>query len=252
MIRNIDYIFGILVTDGSIELSTRNRGKVRLEVKYEDRDIIYKLKDRIEGSSITERTRDTNFKGGYHSICFNNYRMEFRQLLMDMGYPMKNKSENECPPKTKYDKREFWRGVFDGDGSIGKTKDGRPFISLITVSDTLHREFTKFLKDELGMIRIVNRNKRDNCYIFSMFDEDAINFCNYIYKDAEIFLERKHKKYEENLLWKRTKKKVHSRAWTKEEDEYIMNNSIENSMEFLHRTEQSVKMRLYRLKKKSD
>ena len=62
MIRNIDYIFGILVTDGSIELSSRNRGKVRLEVKYEDRDIVYKLQERIEGSTVTERTRDTNFK----------------------------------------------------------------------------------------------------------------------------------------------------------------------------------------------
>ena len=249
MIRNIDYIFGILVTDGSIELSSRNRGKVRLEVKYEDRDIVYKLKERIDGSTVTERTRDTNFKKSYHSICFNNYRIEFRELLFGMGYPTENKSENECPPKTEYNKKEFWRGVFDGDGSIGCTKDGRPFVSLITVSDILHDEFTRFLKEELGIIRIINRNKRDNCYIFSLFDEDAIRFCEYIYSEADIYLERKYNEYMKFSSWKRTKKKVNRRTWTKEEDEFILKNTVKDSMKKLGRTEKSIQLRKFRLKK---
>lgn len=249
MIKNIDYIFGILVTDGSIEFSSRNRGKVRLEVKYEDRDIVYKLQDRIEGSTVTERTRDTNFKKSYHSICFNNYRIEFRELLLKMGYPTENKSESECPPKTEYDKKEFWRGVFDGDGSIGYTKDGRPFISLITVSNILHDEFTYFLKDELEIIRIVNRNKRDNCYIFSLFDEDAIKFCEYIYREADIYLDRKYNEYKNFSSWKRTKKKINRRTWTKEEDEFILENTIEDSMKKLGRTEKSIQLRRFRLKK---
>ena len=249
MIKNIDYIFGILVTDGGIEFSSRNRGKVKLEVKYEDKDIVYKLQDRIEGSTVTERIRDTNFKKSYHSICFNNYRIEFRELLLEMGYPAKNKSENECPPKIKYDKKEFWRGVFDGDGSVGYTKDGRPFVSLITVSDIFHDEFTRFLKEELGIVRIINRNKRDKAYIFSLFDEDAINFCNYIYSGAEIYLERKYEKYKEVLGWKRTKKKINRRTWTKEDDDYIMKNTIESSMEHLGRTRKSIQMRKFRLSK---
>lgn len=252
MINNIDYIFGLLVTDGSIEFLSRNRGKVRLEVKYEDRDIVYKLQERIEGSTTTERTRDTNFKKEYHSICFNNYRIEFRELLLKMGYPTENKSESECPPKTEYDKKEFWRGVFDGDGSIGFTKDGRPFASLITVSNILHDEFARFLKNELGIVRIVNRNKRNKAYIFSLYDEDAINFCDYIYNGAEIYLERKYEKYKELLSWKRTKKKINIRTWTKDEDNYIMNHTVESSMEHLGRTKKSIQMRKFRLSKTSD
>lgn len=250
MIKNIDYIFGILVTDGSIEFMSRNRGKVRLEVKYEDRDIVYKLKERVDGSTITERIRDTNFKENYHSVCFNCYRREFRELLLEMGYPTKNKSENECSPKVEYDKKEFWRGVFDGDGSLGYTKDGRPFASLITVSDVLHKDFTNFLKDELGIVRIINRNKRDNCYIFSLYDEDAICFCRYIYDNAEIYIERKYEKYKEMLSWKRMKKKINMRTWTNEEDDYIMKNSVEESIKHLGRTEKSIKMRKFRLRRK--
>lgn len=250
MIKNIDYIFGILVTDGSVEFMSRNRGKVRLEVKYEDRNIVYKLQERIDGSTITERTRDTNFKENYHSVCFNNYRREFRELLLEMGYPKENKSENECPPNTSYDKKEFWRGVFDGDGSIGYTKDGRPFVSLITVSDKLHEEFTRFLKEELNIIRVINRNKRDNCYVFSIFDEDAIRFCKYIYDGAEIYLERKYREYKKFSSWKRDKKKVNRRTWTKEEDEFIMKNTIKASAEHLGRTEKSVNLRRFRLMKK--
>lgn len=249
MIRNIDYIFGLLVTDGSIEFLSRNRGKVRLEVKYEDKDIVYKLQERIDGSTITERIRDTNFRKKYHSICFNNYRIEFRTLLVDMGYPTENKSENECPPKIEYNSREFWRGVIDGDGSIGYTKAGRPFVSLITGSDKLHEEFTKFLKNELDIVRIVNRNNRDNCYVFSLFDEDAIKLCDYIYSEAEIYIDRKYKEYKNISSWQRTKKKVNKRTWTKEEDEFILKNTVKESMEKLGRTEKSIQLRKFRLKK---
>lgn len=34
------YIFGLLVTDGSILLNTRNRGKVTIELSEKDEDII--------------------------------------------------------------------------------------------------------------------------------------------------------------------------------------------------------------------
>ena len=250
MYQNIDYIYGLLVTDGSMELMSRNRGKVRLEVQFNDKDIIYKLYDLVNGSTITERTRDTNFKENYHSICFNNYRNEFRQTLIDMGYPINDKSNNECPPKCSYIKKDFWRGVFDGDGSIGYTKDGRPYISFVTVSDVLHEEYTLFLKEELGITKIINRNKRDNCYNFALYDEDAINFSNYIYNEAEIYLDRKYETYMTFSSWKRTKKKVNRRTWTKEEDEYILNNTLKNSADHLKRTEKSVSLRKIRILKK--
>lgn len=37
--------------------------------------------------------------------------------------------------------------------------------------------------------------------------------------------------------------------WTKDEDNYILNNNILDSMNLLERTEKSIRIRLYRLKK---
>ena len=44
MLNEIEsYIFGLLITDGSLYLTSRNRGKVSLEVSYIDLDIVEKF-----------------------------------------------------------------------------------------------------------------------------------------------------------------------------------------------------------------
>ena len=49
--------------------------------------------------------------------------------------------------------------------------------------------------------------------------------------------------------WKRTKKKVNRRTWTKGEDEFILENTVKDSMKKLGRTEKSIQLRRLRLKK---
>ena len=59
------YVYGLLITDGSLNLSTRNRGKVTLEVNNKDSDIVEKLYKVIPNSSVRERTRTTNFSKNF-------------------------------------------------------------------------------------------------------------------------------------------------------------------------------------------
>ena len=44
------YIYGLLITDGNLSLSTRNRGRVILEISEKDEDIIDKLLTLIPNS----------------------------------------------------------------------------------------------------------------------------------------------------------------------------------------------------------
>ena len=60
--KNDSYIYGLLITDGSMYLTTRNRGKVTLEISKKDEDIVMKLNKLIPKSKIHERVRNTNFK----------------------------------------------------------------------------------------------------------------------------------------------------------------------------------------------
>lgn len=249
-VKNFDYVFGLLMTDGTVS-SIDQKARVVLELKYDDRDIVYKLADCVPGSTVRERTRDTNFKEGYHSIIFSNCHKEFRELLYSCGYPLVDKAESESAPYFDYNKRDFWRGVIDGDGSIGITGDGRPFVSLVTVSDILHYEFTTFLREELGIITVVNRNKRDNAYVFSLFNENAVKFCDYIYKDATIYMDRKYEAYKKFSTLENIPKSSGRRPWTEYEDACILSNYVEDAAIMLGRSEQSVEMRLMRLTQKA-
>lgn len=245
------YLFGLILTDGSLYFNTRNRGKVQIELSYDDKDIIEKIQEHFYYKSyINTRNRDTNFIKNYKSIIWSCYQQEFREELLKLGMPKNNKSELANTPLAKYNKNAFWRGVIDGDGSIGITKNNEPFISLVIVSEQLAQKFLMFLKDEFNIIKIVNRNKRDNVYNITVKNEDAINLGNYIYKNSTIYMNRKYKKYLEFKNWKRTKKKINARTWTDKEDNFILNNSVEKSIKVLNRTESSIKTRLWRLKKK--
>jgi hypothetical protein len=247
------YVFGLLGTDGSLYLTDRNRGKITLEINIKDRDICEKLFSLIPNSKLSERTRDTNFKEGYHSICFTNHQLSFRQELIDFGFPTEGKTNNISIPTQEYSERDFWRGVIDGDGSIGYTANGFPFVSLVTKSEFLKQAYCKMLLHNFGIEKNISRNKRDNVYNITVYKEDAQKLCDYLYTNSTLYINRKYKHAMGVLRWVRPasmKKAPVRKAWDKEQDEYILTHSLEESMKHLNRTRSSVETRLYRLNKK--
>ena len=245
------YIFGLLGTDGSMNLSDRNRGNVTLEVNIKDRDICEKLFSIIPNSSLKERTRDTNFKEDYHSIVFSNHQLSFRQELIDFGFPLEDKTNLISIPSQEYSERDFWRGVIDGDGSLGFIQRGTPFLSLVTKSENLKQEYCKMLYEKFGIEKDVHRNQRDNVYNIVVSNEDALKVIHYLYDDSSLYLNRKYEKALETYSWVRTVPKAPPRKkWTSEQDDYILTHTIEESMEHLGRTKQSIRTRLYRLNTK--
>ena len=244
------YLFGLLMTDGSLSLQERNRGKVTLELQKEDSQLLQQIYEKVPNSSLRERTRDTNFKEGYTSSIWSNSQLEFRTWLIDNGFPTEEKTWNACLPSSDFSIKDFWRGAFDGDGSLGFIKDGSPFMSFATKSEILKVSLLELLQKEFGIVKNINRNKRDNIYNIVIKNEDAQNFAHYLYDDCEVSMPRKLQKAKEIFNWVRTKPKVGSRkAWLPEEDDFILNHSVQESMQELKRTESSIKNRLFRLKK---
>lgn len=242
------YLFGLILTDGSVYLTTRNRGKITIELQKSDNSLLYDIQKRIPESSVNTRKRDTNFKKDYESAIWSNHQMSFRNKFFSYGLPRENKRLIGDAPTVEYSEKDFWRGVFDGNGSIGFTSDNEPFISIVMTSENLKNTFCELLAKEFDIHKTVNPNKRDHIYNIILKNEDAITFCNFMYENADIYLNRKYEKYMQMKTWKRTKKKVNERAWTSEEIAFIISHSVKESSEKLHRTERSVKMKLWRLK----
>lgn len=196
MTEKESYIYGLLITDGNIYLTTRNRGRVVLEISKRDEDIVDKLIDEIPNSTKRERTRKTNFSEEFNSVSFNNHRIEFRTWLFECGYPKEDKTNNASIPSVEFSEIDFWRGVIDGDGSLGITSKNIPFVSLITKSENLKNEYLAFLEKKLGIIKKASRNKRDGVYNICITRDNAIKLSRLLYEDCNGFcLKRKYSKF---------------------------------------------------------
>jgi hypothetical protein len=246
------YMFGFFQADGHLYQQERNRGKLILELNKKDKHILYEFQKLIPVySSVRNRIRDTNFKKNFKSSILSICDLSFRTLINNLGVPYGRKSRLIKPPLEIYSKIDYYRGLIDGDGSLGLTKQGLPFISLTTYSDFIAEGYKKFIQEHTGMINNNCRNKRDNIYNILMFKEDAQILSRILYPAGCFCLKRKLESVQEILLWKRPKnwkEKVVQKGWTFDQDDYIKGHTISDSMIFLGRSKQSITTRLWRVK----
>lgn len=250
----MSYLIGLLQTDGHLYENSRNRGKVSIELGYKDKNIINKISKRLDCNySIKERVRSTNYKNNYKSIILTINDLSFRNMIKEWGMIAGKKSKKILiPNKRELDKLEYIRGLYDGDGSLGFTSEKFPFASFTTQSEEIKNMLIEFICEITGKPKkIINKNKRDNIYNISIYKEDAVELCKYIYPKKCISINRKNELAQKIKKWTRPKsmKKIIRKNWNHDEDEYILTHTIEDSCKKLNRTVNSVKMRLRKIKK---
>jgi len=253
MDNEMSYLFGLFQTDGHLSEDTRNRGKFSLEIDIKDEDIIKKLNKIITvNSSISYRKRITNF-GPSSSVKISVYDYRFREQLKSWGFPVGKKSGIIRPPSTEYSEIDYIRGLIDGDGSIGITSSGFPIFGFVTTSEEMKNYIINFIYKVTGKNKQINRNQRDNCFNICLYKEDVIKLVSILYYDGCLSIKRKFDSAQKVKKWNRPTNmiKVNQQKWNKSQDDFILNNSINESILSLNRTEKSVKMRLWKLKNKA-
>jgi DNA-binding transcriptional regulator WhiA len=257
--KNTSYMIGLFQTDGSMSSNTRNRGKIQLELSIKDEDIVYKLEKLIPYHvGIRKRIRNRVLNGYTYNnnetidmtICDKN----FRKFFNENGVPYGKKSKIIKPPLhiPNLSISDYVRGLYDGDGSLGLTIKGLPYMSFTTDSDDIANFLVNYISEVTKKpLKSLKRNNRDNIYNIMITKEDAIALSNEIYYEGCLSLNRKYNKSLEVKNWVRPYNMIVSekKFWTKEQDDFILEHDIEESTEYLDRTEESVKMRLWRLNK---
>lgn len=247
------YLFGFAQTDGHLYEQSRNRGKLSIEISKQDEEILENFKRLLPfNSSIRHRIRTTNFGTNYESVVWTVCDKQFRDCLKDWGFPVGKKSEIIKTPCVVYSQADYFRGIIDGDGSLGLTANGFPFVSLVTSSPQIVGEYMNFIKRITGKVKTSLPNSRDKIHNIAIYKEDAQQLVRQIYYKNCLALPRKLRKAEEVLAWQRPstmKRILNKKFWTVEEDNFIFANSIEISMKALDRSRSSIEMRLWRLKK---
>ncbi|AUS99170.1 hypothetical protein CLI64_01470 [Nostoc sp. CENA543] len=249
------YLFGFIQSDGHLYNDTRDRGRLSIEINKQDEHILWEFKNLIPyNSSITERVRKTNFSSSNKSVIWRVYNKEFRDYLELWGLPNGSKSQLIKLPNCQFSEIDYFRGLIDGDGSLGLTSKGFPFLSLVTSSSYIATGYIEFINQMTGQAKTSTRNTRDRVYNIVVYKEDAQTLVRHLYYDNCLALSRKLIKAREVLSWSRPNdmKRVKNRKlWTPEEDQFITTHSIELSMKVLSRSRNSIELRLWRLNKLS-
>lgn len=190
------YFYGLALSDGSLRLFDRNRGYVAIELNIRDASILGMIAKELPWKfSISSRTRSSPFNGECTTTTtLRCHAFDLRTQMIDQGFPTKAKAHFCSPPSSGYNEAAFWRGVVDGDGSVGFTADGIPFISLTTASAALANAYLDFISQELGVRPRSNRNARDSVWNIMVVRENARSLARSIYAGPGMAIARKREK----------------------------------------------------------
>ncbi|MFD8704657.1 LAGLIDADG family homing endonuclease [Kitasatospora sp. NPDC059648] len=246
------YMFAFLQADGHLTEQSRNRGRLSVELSARDAQILEEFQRLCPfNSTIGHRTRTTNFKEDHTSVMWTVCAREFREELQALGLPVGRKSEIITPPRVPFSERDYLRGLIDADGSVGRTSQDLPFVSLTTKSDALAMFTVDYAERLCGARRRLTRNKRDDIYNILFLIEAGVALAADLYYPGCLALPRKVA----GADLARTRARppgmgfaAPRRSWNPEEDEVVLTAaSMERASEQLGRTLKSCEARHWRL-----
>lgn len=246
------YMFGFLQADGHLSQQSRQRGRLTVEISARDIDLLRKFQELTPyNSSISERTRSTNFTETHNSVVWSLCSLEARTKLNELGLPYGRKSKTIAPPRVEFSRRDYVRGVIDADGSVGFTKPGMPFISLTTASTAIGAYLCLCAREITGTERNIKRNVRDGIYNICYWKEQAQALAAHLYYPGCLSLQRKQTAADSLATWVRPAgmKVMSHRRWSVWEDRVLLaRNNAASAAQALDRTVQSCSLRLWRLR----
>ncbi|MFI8926730.1 hypothetical protein ACIG3E_03455 [Streptomyces sp. NPDC053474] len=247
------YMFGFLQMDGHLHQGAGQKGRLTAEVNARDIELLYTFKQLTPyNSSVTQRTRTTNFAPVHTSATWSMCSLEARTRINALGLPYGRKSKDIAPPRVAFCTRDYVRGIVDADGSVGYTSQGWPFVSLTTASTAIAAFFCDYARDLTGADRTIKRNARDSIYNVLYTKEPAQTLAAALYYPGCLSLQRKLDKADSLAAWSRPvgMRVAHTqRRWTPEEDRRLLRiGDSSTAADYLGRSERSCHMRLWRLR----
>lgn len=246
------YMLGFLHADGHLSHGTRNRGCLAVEISSRDALILEHFKALTPWpSSIRERTRETNFKR-IHVITWSVHSLECRQALTAAGMPERAKGKTITVPTVPFIERDYFRGYFDGNGSLGVTAKGVPFLSFGTASELMAHSIERFLFSITAKSKTVRATRREGFFNLMLTKEDALSVLSVLYYPGALAVERKALLACGLSQWRRPptmSTREPQRQWCDEEDDIIRHSTLAEAQAALGRTASSVANRRFRLHK---
>lgn len=198
------YWLGWYMTDG---YNNENKHSVSLRLQEKDTEILEKLKHFLKTDSPILKLK-RKYKGKeviYSELYISSIHLS--KSLANLGV-IQNKTHKKSIPNidSKYI-RAFIRGYFDGDGciSIVKNKNKKVESYNYQLNFTGNIEPLVFIKEyfekQINLNdRKIHLNKNKSFTLLYSGRNVCTRILNFLYKDADLYLKRKHEKYIEYCI----------------------------------------------------
>ena len=250
------YFFGFAQTDGNHYAGAGQKGRLTIELSERDDAVLHAFTALFDVySRVSYRERTTNF-GPHRSATWTISDLAFRRELLELGLPTGRKSATVAPPPTLFRVQDYLRGLVDGDGCVGFTRTGRPFVGFVTASQALAEFFCAQALEVAGAYRTPNRNSRDDVYNLMVAGDPAASLATWLYPGGCLALERKRQAAALVAAWTRpagmrARPEAGARRWTPAEDADVFAGTIREAARRLGRSEKSVTIRRFRLRQEN-
>lgn len=196
------YWLGFLYADG---YNDEKHGIVQLGLQECDRIVVEKFRDAIASNNPIEIRYDGIKKPNSQNIC--RIRICSKKMSQDLSklgcfqkksLTLKFPTEKQVPSDLL---QHFIRGMWDGDGClwIKMVKNNGIFVAILTSTlDVCTTVYNILLKELNILARITTPFPERNNSTRNLTLSGRINFCNFcnwLYENSSLYLERKYEKY---------------------------------------------------------
>ena len=186
---NQAYILGLLYADGNNSLKYN---RIKLSLIEKDKDVLEKISKELKNEKPLLIEYREKYDPMYTLVLYNHYLCV---RLNNLGMvPCKSLTLQfpEWMDESLYS--HFIRGYFDGDGCISKT--GRGAKCNIVSSYDFCIYLSKFLEEKLDIYSVVYHAENPQTgRLFINRKDDTKKFVDYMYKNADLYMNRKHDIY---------------------------------------------------------
>ena len=195
------YILGFLYADGC---NYKPKQTVSMSLQEEDFDILEKIRVCMGNEHPLEYIDYSNkhdfgytYKNQYRMLIFSKHMCD---SLDNIGMTPNKSLTLEFPMIDKELYRHFIRGYFDGDGSVYQSfvnENNKPVTLTITSTLLFLEKIKQIISDELGIYAGIYDASNHNgiTKVLSMSTEASNIFLDWLYLDANLYMQRKYDRY---------------------------------------------------------
>jgi hypothetical protein len=201
--ENSLYWLGFIAADGNLYINPRGNKVVQFGLHQKDEEHLNKLKIFLKTNKpIYYYESKRKYKDNYITTPEVKFNINSSIIFEDIcRYGIMPKKTFKLEINDILINRDFFRGLFDGDGSIFSNNKGKDLVICLNGIEQVLKVFCDFIKKEINLDLNIFPSKsicRTRAY-----GKKALDILDLLYGDSSIYLDRKMELYK---FWKSKKK----------------------------------------------